>query len=210
MACVCSKLRCGVGFASNCRHPGNQHERQEAVRNSQDLETRPDRRSFLSLVTGLLATLLGLLVAIPAVGYCLGPLWRKSGDDATFVDVGPITNFPLGEWRLHALEVVQKDGWKQTRARHAILVRRQGPGDREITVLSSICPHLGCPVTWHPEQSEFLCPCHGGVFDVDGKQLSGPPPRGLDPLESEVRAGHLWVRWQDFKIGVADRIPVSA
>jgi hypothetical protein len=29
----------------------------------------------------------------------------------------------------------------------------------------------------------------------------------MDPLEYEVRAGRLWVRWQDFKIGVAERIP---
>jgi Rieske Fe-S protein len=181
-----------------------------AMRNSQNLEASPNRRSFLNLVTGLIVTLLGLLVAIPAVAYCLGPLRRKSSTDAAFVDVGPFTSFPVGQWQLHALEVVQKDGWKQTRARHAILVRRQGPGEREIRVLSSICPHLGCPVSWHPEQSQFYCPCHGGVFDVDGAQLSGPPPRALDPLEYEIRAGHLGVRWQDFKIGVADRTPVSA
>jgi hypothetical protein len=31
----------------------------------------------------------------------------------------------------------------------------------------------------------------------------------MDPLEFEVRAGRLWVRWQDFKIGVAEHVPVS-
>jgi phenylpropionate dioxygenase-like ring-hydroxylating dioxygenase large terminal subunit len=55
-----------------------------------------------------------------------------------------------------------------------------------------------------------MCPCHGGVFNSDGEHVSGPPPRGLDPLaEFKVLNGHLWVRWQDFKIGVADRVPVS-
>jgi hypothetical protein len=31
----------------------------------------------------------------------------------------------------------------------------------------------------------------------------------MDPLEYEVRAGRLWVRWEEFKIGVGERIPVS-
>jgi Rieske Fe-S protein len=110
---------------------------------------------------------------------------------------------------LQSVEVVHQDGWKKSRMRHAIWVRRQGEGDDAITVLSSICPHLGCPINWHPQQSQFFCPCHGGIFAADGRQIGGPPPRPMDPLPFEVRAGRLWVRWQDFKIGVGERIPVS-
>jgi hypothetical protein len=31
----------------------------------------------------------------------------------------------------------------------------------------------------------------------------------MDPLEFEVRDGRLWVRWQDFRIGVAQHVPVE-
>jgi Rieske Fe-S protein len=91
--------------------------------------------------------------------------------------------------------------------RHAVWVRR-GPGEREVTVLSSLCPHLGCPVNWQAERAEFFCPCHGGAFDPAGRNVAGPPPRALDALEFEVRTGRLWVRWQEFKSGVAERVAV--
>jgi Rieske Fe-S protein len=172
--------------------------------------TGASRRGFLGFVTNLLMAAIGMIVAVPAVGYFLSPLRRKSkGAGASFQDAGPLSDIPVGQWRLVPLELVYSDGWKKTRVRQAIWVRRQEEADRAITVLSSICPHLGCPVNWHPDQSQFTCPCHGGIFDSGGQHAGGPPPRAMDPLDFEVRAGRLWVRWQDFKIGVAERVPVS-
>jgi Rieske Fe-S protein len=172
--------------------------------------TDTSRRRFLGFVTNLLMAAIGLLVAVPALGYFLAPLRRRpGGGDAgpAFADAGPLSDIPAGQWRLLSLELVSQDGWKKTRVRQAVWVRREG--DRGVTVLSSICPHLGCPVNWHPDQSQFVCPCHGGLFNADGRNIGGPPPRPMDPLEFEIRAGRLWVRWQDFKIGVAERVPVS-
>jgi Rieske Fe-S protein len=177
--------------------------------------TGSNRRRFLGLLTNLLMAFIGLLVAIPAFGYFFGPLRRKSGAEgagAAFQDAGPLSEIPVGQWRLLSLETVHQDGWKQTRVRHAIWVRRQHESDKGIKVLSSICPHLGCPINWHPDQSQFVCPCHGGIFDSEGKKTGGPPPRDMDqfqPKDVKVQAGRLWVRWQDFKIGVADQVEVS-
>jgi menaquinol-cytochrome c reductase iron-sulfur subunit len=173
----------------------------------------PTRRGFLDYLTGFVLLIIGLLFAIPVVVYLLAPLRRK-GDgevsEATFSDAGPLADIPPGQWQLVQLDVVRQDGWKKTRVKQAIWVRREGSGSEAIRIMSPICPHLGCPVNWHPDRKEFMCPCHGGVFNSDGEHVSGPPPRGLDPLaEFKVLNGHLWVRWQDFKIGVADRVPVS-
>jgi menaquinol-cytochrome c reductase iron-sulfur subunit len=156
-------------------------------------------------------TVIGVLVALPAVAYVWAPLRRKRGEGtnaAAFVDAGPLADIPMGEWRLLTLEIVQEDGWKTTRRKQAVWVRRQKEGDPAITVLSPLCPHLGCPINWHPDQAQFNCPCHGGLFDTNGRHTGGPPARSMDPLDFEVRAGRLWVRWQDYKIGVAERIPV--
>lgn len=173
--------------------------------------TGTGRRRFLNFLTSLVMGILAVLVAVPALAYLWTPLRKKRGADAgaTFLDAGPLSDIRPGEWRLVSVEMAQEDGWKKSRIRHAVWVRREGDSDQEITVLSSLCPHLGCPINWHPDQSQFNCPCHTGIFNAEGQRTGGPPPRGMDPLEFEVRQGRLWIRWQDFKIGVAERIPVS-
>jgi Rieske Fe-S protein len=167
------------------------------------------RRGFLSSLTKLLLLGIGAAIIVPAVRYALAPL-RKKGGRLALADAGPIAELPLRKWHLVSLEVVQEDGWRATRTNHAVWVRREGDSKDDIIVLSSICPHLGCLVNWDPERSEFVCPCHRGAFDVTGQRISGPPPRNLDPLQDkEVRDGRLWVRWQDFKIGVDKPVEVN-
>jgi menaquinol-cytochrome c reductase iron-sulfur subunit len=171
--------------------------------------TQVPRRRFLGFLTEALLAVIGLCLAIPALAYIWAPLRRKSPEDATgssFVEVGSLADLPVGQWRQLTVDALRQDGWEKTQIRRAVWVRRQG---NTVAVLSPICPHLGCPVNWHPEQSEFRCPCHGGIFNADGQLVAGPPPRGMDELAHETREGQLWVQWQDFKIGVRDRVPVD-
>ena len=72
-------------------------------------------------------------------------------------------------------------------------------------VLSPVCPHMGCEVEWHGAQKQFHCPCHGSVFAMNGERISGPAPRGLDYLRSEVRKGHLMVLYEYFRLLVSKR-----
>ena len=66
----------------------------------------------------------------------------------------------------------------------------------KLNVLSNSCAHLGCPVRWFPDQKLFLCPCHGGLYDINGGWVGGPPPRGMYRYpEAEVREdGKLYVK----------------
>ena len=66
----------------------------------------------------------------------------------------------------------------------------------QLNVLSNSCAHLGCPVRWFPDQQLYLCPCHGGLYDINGGWVGGPPPRGMYRYtEAEVREdGKLYVR----------------
>jgi cytochrome b6-f complex iron-sulfur subunit len=63
----------------------------------------------------------------------------------------------------------------------------------EVRALSAICTHLGCIIQWHPDGKQFICPCHHGIYDVDGKVLSGPPPRPLEKLLVKQRDGQVFV-----------------
>ncbi len=68
----------------------------------------------------------------------------------------------------------------------------------KLNVLSNSCAHLGCPVRWlinTDGEGEFLCPCHGGIYDINGDYIAGPPPRGMYTYTKEVRQdGNLYVR----------------
>lgn len=64
-----------------------------------------------------------------------------------------------------------------------------------LNVMSNHCAHLGCPVRWFPYREEFLCPCHGGIYDINGGLLGGPPPQGLYYYAFEIREdGRIYVR----------------
>ncbi len=49
----------------------------------------------------------------------------------------------------------------------------------KVCAFSAKCTHEGCTVTYLPGQSVIWCPCHDGRFDLNGRVLSGPPPRPL-------------------------------
>lgn len=60
---------------------------------------------------------------------------------------------------------------------------------------SNSCPHLGCRVHWDSGRSEFICPCHQGIFDATGTAISGPPAqsnKGLKPYEIEVAGDSIY------------------
>ena len=66
----------------------------------------------------------------------------------------------------------------------------------QLNILSNSCAHLGCPVRWFPDKHEFLCPCHGGLYDINGGYVGGPPPRGMYRYtQAEVREdGTLYIK----------------
>jgi cytochrome b6-f complex iron-sulfur subunit len=52
--------------------------------------------------------------------------------------------------------------------------------EKGFLALSARCTHLGCMVVWNRDHHMFLCPCHGGKYDAEGRNVEGPPPRPLD------------------------------
>jgi menaquinol-cytochrome c reductase iron-sulfur subunit len=70
------------------------------------------------------------------------------------------------------------------------------------------CTHLGCAYRWNSGTRHFECPCHGGVYDLDGRVVAGPPPRPLDRLDVHVEGDELAVRYVDFQSGVSKTTPL--
>ena len=69
----------------------------------------------------------------------------------------------------------------------------------EVRALSAICTHLGCIIAWRPKDKEFICPCHGGKYDLSGNVVFGPPPRPLDKIQVKVRDGQVFVLMPSLK-----------
>lgn len=72
----------------------------------------------------------------------------------------------------------------------AIIFKKDG----KYKAFSRVCTHLGCIVAWNEKEQTFECPCHGGIYDVEGKVLKGPPPEPLRRLTAWVENGLLMVQ----------------
>ncbi len=65
----------------------------------------------------------------------------------------------------------------------------------QLNVMSNHCAHLGCPVRYFRDRGEILCPCHGGIYDINGHLIAGPPPQGLYYYAFEIREdGGIYVK----------------
>jgi Rieske Fe-S protein len=62
---------------------------------------------------------------------------------------------------------------------------------RQPKVFSASCSHLGCLVAWDSTKHVFHCPCHGAMFDDQGRPLSGPVSKPLASVPFQVIDGHV-------------------
>lgn len=148
------------------------------------------RRVFLKQAIFTIGGLITAGLAVPGATYFLSPIWKKNEED--WIEVGEISTIPIGD--PVKLDFVQrkKDGWVTIEGRSSAWVVT--PDGSNFTVFDPRCTHLGCPYRWDAAKKEFLCPCHTAVFDIDGKVLSGPPPRPLDRFASKVVGGKLLIQ----------------
>ena len=139
------------------------------------------RGIFVDLIGGAI----GLALAIPLVGYMLEPLRRKrlAGQ---WVKIGP-ANQIRGERREEVdYAFTRQDAWLSSVTKRRVIVATDPVDESKFTVYSSTCTHLGCGVRWDEVKKQFLCPCHGGVFNADGEPVSGPLFKPLDRLQARV------------------------
>jgi menaquinol-cytochrome c reductase iron-sulfur subunit len=135
------------------------------------------RRTFLFKLSVLLNAAVGTVLAVPLVGYLIGPANRKDGSEGSWVSLGPARSFGIGETRLvDFVSPVRSLGDGET-GKVACWVRRVSA--KQFQVFAINCAHLGCPVRWFSQSKLFMCPCHGGAYYEDGARASGPPERGL-------------------------------
>lgn len=148
------------------------------------------RRNFLAIATGAIGGLIGVVMAIPAVAYIVGPaLQRRIVEN--WVRLGPTSKVELGTPTLFKTTVENQTGW--ITSEEEVSVYALTDDGRDFIALSNVCTHLGCRVRWITDQELYFCPCHNATYDKLGLVLSGPPPRPLDRYETKVEDDQLYI-----------------
>ncbi len=154
------------------------------------------RRRFM---TGSVHVLGGIAVAgfsLPALGFALGPVFERA--EASWQDVGATEDFPNDTYVPVVFTMISGIG---EAGKTTGYVRRHNPSidgpkkDQydEFVAVSTRCAHLGCPVRFVEASQRFICPCHGGVYDFQGKVSGGPPVRPLDRFYTRARHGRVQI-----------------
>jgi Rieske Fe-S protein len=173
---------------------------------------RYPRNKFLELTTLGLGAVIGGIVTLPIVGFAILPAFTKQGHEG--VDLGPVENFPEGEW-IEATFLLDPPTGEVSR--RTAFVRNNGvtEGSPNYTIISNRCVHLGCPVqaggprnedekkTVKGQQADvdltpilpanYSCPCHGGAYDIEGNRTAGPPVRAMDRYKFAIENQRLFL-----------------
>jgi menaquinol-cytochrome c reductase iron-sulfur subunit len=152
------------------------------------------RRRMMTLTAHGAGAAAAMAFTLPALAFAVGSAVFERAP-VTWQPVGPTGDFVPDDYRPVVITIVQGIGevGKSTAYVRAHNPAIDGPRDPKepFIALSSRCMHLGCPVRWTSAASRFICPCHGGVYDFQGKVSGGPPVRPLDHFYTRVRNGNL-------------------
>ncbi len=175
------------------------------------------RRSFVMRATAAcVAAVVGLVPAIVAGGFALGPLLKRKGvsqgstEEDGFLSLGiGLSALPEdGRPQSFTIRADRVDAWNfyPQQPVGKIWLRRL-PGD-QLIAFNMTCPHLGCDIDYRSAQSDFFCPCHASQFNLAGERQNAIPPRNMDTLATRVVDGQIQVRFQSFRGATPDKVPV--
>jgi menaquinol-cytochrome c reductase iron-sulfur subunit len=147
------------------------------------------RRRFMTGSAHTAGGIAAAAFALPALGFAVGPIFKKTPH--TWQTVGAVSDF--NEDNYFPVTFALTPGIGEA-GKTTAYVRKFNPkidtdpydGDTSYIAISSRCAHLGCPVRWVDAAERFICPCHGGVYDLLGKRVGGPPVRPLDRFYTRV------------------------
>lgn len=130
-------------------------------------EKNVSRRGFIKWLTGGgIVAFLGS-VLFPVIKFIIPP---ESGE----ANVSQV-KLPFGRAEIDA-EPTKSKTFKFGRSLGLIITTPEG----ELKALAATCTHLDCTVQHRPDLGIIWCSCHNGRYDLNGNNISGPPPKPLE------------------------------
>lgn len=151
-------------------------DREKSVSSGDDQPREVSRRSFLIYVLGLSGALGAAGLAAPIVRYAFPSVLPSAtsrvlvASKSELTPLGKVVDFEYQDVPSTLLEL----------------------SDDSYVGLSRVCTHPGCVIKWQPDDDQFICPCHAGVFSPTGRVLAGPPPSPLPELELTMEGDDIW------------------
>ena len=135
------------------------------------------RRDFLNYIIGIGFAGLAGAVLYPIFDYLKPP--KAPEVDVKNINLGKTDDIAVNSSKM--FKVGNKPG---------ILVKTEGG---EIKAFNATCTHLECTVQYKPDEKLIWCACHNGKYDLNGRNISGPPPRPLTPYNVVIQNGEIFI-----------------
>lgn len=136
-----------------------------------DLTTTKTRREFLSSVLKIgFVSWIGAII-YPVFNYIIPP--KKEESKVSQIEACKVND-------------MEKDSGKIVKFgnKPVLLIRKK---DGEYIALSAVCTHLDCTVQYRKDFGQIYCACHNGRYDLNGKNISGPPPSPLSKYNVAIQ-----------------------
>ncbi len=152
-------------------------EEREVKTCPRDSQPQPTRRRIIELFLGggLLASFASFIY--PILRYLVPPAVAELGGDE-------IVAAKVAELKPNSSKIFRFGN------RPGLLILNT---DGSYTAMSATCTHLGCTVQYRNDLRQVWCACHNGIYDLNGRNVSGPPPRPLDLFEVHLRGDDVVV-----------------
>ena len=135
------------------------------------------RRGFVNGFLGAAATALAAAVFYPVARFLSPPRVPEAAGDRVLA--GKVSELAAAGWKIFPMG-----------AEPAILLRTEAGLYR---AFSASCTHLGCTVQFDKPTKRIWCACHNGWYDLDGRNVAGPPPRPLTNYKVQVVDDDIFV-----------------
>jgi menaquinol-cytochrome c reductase iron-sulfur subunit len=148
------------------------------------------KRQFLNTAINAVGAVMTAMIAVPIAGYFIDPVLRSaSGAAGTWVKLASASE--MGDLpKKFTISAEKVEGFMKAKVAADVYAFKEGD---KFIAMSNTCQHLGCPVAYTDSDQKFHCPCHGGVYDKDGKNIGGPPPRPLARYEAKLENGDVMI-----------------
>jgi cytochrome b6-f complex iron-sulfur subunit len=128
------------------------------------------RRNFLNTILGGFSAAFAGSIIYPMLAFLKTP-------PTTTVEVTSVKVGKVGDLAPNTAKVFQF-------GERAAMIVKSASG--EMRAFDATCTHLACTVQYRADKSDIWCACHNGVYDMNGRNVSGPPPRPMTTMKVSI------------------------